>query len=373
MTRSALPPTALPLAALAAAGLAAGAASAQTTLSYATHIPSSHVLAQNGIEPMVARLAAHPEAPLAVQVHYAGAVAAHGAVLTGIRDGLVDSGFLADVYAPQELPNSTLISFMTLSGADARVMSGVASEVRLLHCPGCVEELAELDQFLLSAMSLSPQYLFCTSRVESVADLRGKQIATPAATGRFFAGLGAVPTNMPITDSYEALGRGQIDCVTGVETFLRDYSFWDHAKYVLDMSLGTYHGAITVMSRAKWEALTEAERAALAAEQARMTAEGGYAYHDASAEVRGLAEADHGVTFVTPSADLLEALEAALAAEAEAAIEQGTRRGATDPAALVAAFGESVAKWTAILDEIGDDRDALAAALQREVFDKVSY
>ncbi|MCC6001949.1 MAG: TRAP transporter substrate-binding protein DctP [Pararhodobacter sp.] len=361
------------LVALTAAALIVGAANAQTTISYATHIPSSHALATNAIEPMVARLAAHEDAPITLQVHYAGAVAAHGAVLTGVQDGLVDSGFLADVYAPQELPNSTMISFMTLAGPDARVMSGVASEVRLLHCPGCVEELAEMDQFLLSAMSLSPQFLFCTRRVEAVADLRGLQIATPAATGRFFAELGAVPTNMPITDSYEALGRGQIDCVTGVETFLRDYSFWDHAKYVLDLSLGTFHGAITVMSQVRWNQLSEAERAALMAEQARMTAEGAFAYHEAAVEVRHLAETEHGVTFVTPAADLVAAHEAALAAEAEAAIEQGTRRGAQNPEAIVEAFQASLDRWTAIVDEIGDDREAFAAALQREIFDQVSH
>src|SRR3546814_3719574 len=76
----------------------------------------------------------------------------------------------------------------------------------------------------------------------SLDELKGKKIRGPGAIGRMATAVGAVPVNVTITESYEGMQRGQIDCTFGAAGWLDTYSFGDVAKYVTMISIGDAFG-----------------------------------------------------------------------------------------------------------------------------------
>lgn len=376
MTRNTRPSRALRAAlglAVSAAALGAGACvGAQATeLVYGTHVPSTHSTADTVIVPWIDAVKEATGGDYEITMQWGGAVAKNAAIPGAIRDGLIDLGLMPDVYSPAEFPSSVVITSIALPGKDIRVMTGVASELRLLDCPSCVEEFAETDTVLISSSSIAPQYLMCREPVKTLADLAGKKVRASGGPARVMAALGATPVALQFTDAYEALERGQVDCTTGVETFLKDYNWWDSAKYVLDLPLGTYHGVLILINKAKYEGMSAEDRKAFDGTLARMTSDYAFVYKDETTLAKAQAQADHGVEYLAPSQDILDAIEKIKVEEIETAIATGEKRGAEDPERLADLTLKLIDKWTAIVAETGDDREAFAAALQREVYDKL--
>ena len=364
MTRTTLASTAAGLALSAAAAAPALA----TDIAYATHIPSTNVTVDVALQPWADRL---EEAGLDINFFWGGTVAKHAAIPPAIRDGLADMGFMADLYGAQDLPNSVLVTNLPLVNLDPIVMTAVAAEARMLGCEGCEEELEEFGAFYYNVFSLPSQYLMCREPVSSLAELEGKKVRVTGVLGRMLAKWGAVPVAMPVTDGYEALERGQVDCTTGIMTFIQDYSWWDSTKYVLDMPLGVFAGVLTLMSQSKWESLSEEEQAAMLAERARMAADSGFAYSDKSEEAKQLAISEHGVTFLEPADDIEAKLEEARVAERAENLEQSQKLGAKDPEARIANVVALAEKWQKIVDETGGDKAAFIEAMEREIYSKV--
>ncbi|MDF2235003.1 TRAP transporter substrate-binding protein DctP [Albimonas sp. CAU 1670] len=354
----------------AAVALAAtlGAPATAADIAYATHIPSTNVTVEPALKPWAERLAEHD---INVNFFWGGTVAKHGAMPPAIRDGLADMGFMADLYGAQDLPNSVLVTNLPLVNLDARVMTAVAAEARMIGCEGCEEELAEFGAFNYNVFSLPSQYLMCREPVANLAQLEGKKVRATGVLGRMLAKWGAVPVAMPVTDGYEALERGQVDCTTGIDTFIMDYSWWDSAKYILDMPLGLFAGVLTMMSESKFESLSEEQQKAMLAERARLAADSAYAYFAEGEKARKLAVEEHGVTFLEPEDDIKAKLEEARIAERDEDLAQSQKLGAKDPEARIANVVALAEKWQKIVDETGGDKEALIEAMEREIYSKV--
>lgn len=361
---------------------AAGIAAALATLAFApqasakeliygTHVPSSHITADKAVVPFADAVKAQTDGDVTIQIQWGGAVAKEGAIPGAIRDGLIDMGFMADVYAAADLPNSNVFTSIVMGGVDNRVMTGVASEARLIDCESCADELAEFDAFLLSASALPPQYLMCREPIATLADLKGRKVRATGALARLMAKWGATPVALPTSDAYESLERGQVDCTTGIETFMKDYSWWDSAKYVVDLPLGTYHGVLTLMSKNKFDDLSDVAKKAILDLQPKLTADTAFAYYNETKTVRAEAETEHGVTYVAAGQDFLDAKADFAVGEVPEAIANGDKRGADDSAGKAKRLAELTEKWTAIVAETGEDKAAFEAALVREVYSKL--
>lgn len=359
---------------LAVSAMALGAAAPAlqaAELVYGTHVPSSHSTGDSVIVPWIEAVKAATGGEYEITMQWGGAVAKNAAIPGAIRDGLIDMGLMPDVYSPAEFPSSVVITSIALPGKDIKVMTGVAAESRLLDCPSCVEEFAETDTVLISSSSIAPQYLMCKEPVSKLSDLAGKKVRASGAPARVMAAMGATPVALQFTETYEAMERGQVDCTTGIETFMQDYAWWDSVKYVLDLPLGTYHGVLILISKPKYEAMSPEARKGFDGTLARMTADYAFVYDDETRAARSLAQSDHGVTYVAPGQDILDAIEKIKLEEIETAIATGEKRGAEDPRRLADLTLKLIDKWTAIVAETGDDREAFTAALQREVYDKI--
>jgi TRAP-type transport system periplasmic protein len=123
-----------------------------------------------------------------------------------------------------------------------------------------------------------------------------------------------------------------------------------------------------------WEQLSPEVRAGMtrAANRASAAFTQNWGYERAAQAREAAREA--GLEIIEVEQEVLDATEAFRQDDIASAIEVATNQlGVTDAEAKIARFQELVDKWTAIVEELDGDVDAIAARVQEEVWDQVDY
>ncbi len=349
---------------------AAPAALAET-MTYGTHHPPTHGSMTAGVEPFTKAVEEQTGGALTIEVLGGGAVVSSKTSLGGIGSGLVSSGYVIDSYIPKTLPHSNLSTNLGVFHKTPLAATGAVTEFQMLHCPGCVQEMADSGAISLGVQSLSPYVLMCREPVTSIDDLKGRKTKTSGPWGPMMAGLGAIPVNMPVTDLYEGLQRGTIDCVLGPEGWLKSFSLWESARHVVDQPLGTWAGGhVMTVSKEVWDDMPQASRQAIIDNLPDMLVAMTLAYDDEAAIAREEA-AEHGLTYAPSFPELVEAFAKARESVMADVVAQAKDRGVEDADALAKTFLEVREKWDGIYAETGGDPKAMAAAIKTEVYDKL--
>lgn len=188
----------------------------------------------------------------------------------------------------------------------------------------------------------------------------------------FSQAVGAMPVNITSGEQYEALQRGQADCTLVYTSALTNYSLFEVAKYVIDLPIGTFHGAhVYNMNTSVWKSLTDKERAAFIANIPQAMANLAKGAIEADAKATEIAKAA-GVVFAKPDPALVAALEAHKKNELERVKKLAASRGVGNTDELFAKFQELIAKWDKKVEAIGDDWETYADALDAEIYSKVN-
>lgn len=173
----------------------------------------------------------------------------------------------------------------------------------------------------------APRVVLSNKPINSVADLKGLLVRVPTNTyAAWFSALGASPVSgIPFAEVYTNIESGVIEAAEAPFATLSDYSVQEVAKYAFT-SNHTYAAACFGTSTAIWNLISPEDQAVITEE---LTA-GGEAFTAKCAEsnadfMKKFEEA--GVTVVVPSAEDVEAMQAAAA---QAAIDLGLREGVMD-------------------------------------------
>jgi len=313
---------------VAATGLAtASPASAATEIIYGSYNPPSSTVSRFGAIPWLEEVQQKSNGSITYKFVGGGALVGTKTSLAGIRDGVVDAAMIVNLYYPTDIPVSNLLGALGSLHKDARISAAAVTEVNMLQCPECVKEMENFNIMFLGGYSTSAYNLLCSKPIVSLDDLKGKKIRAPGAMGRMASAIGAVPVNVTITETYEALQRGQVDCAFGSAGWLEVYSFGDVAKNVTMIRTGgTFGGPMLNISLDKWKALTSAERKILldAAPVGVAGAAFGYENDDKAA----LAKANEkGYVVKEPAPDLTATVAAYSKADPAEVVKQATERG----------------------------------------------
>ncbi len=368
---------------LAGAALAAFATLLQPAtareLVYSSSVPAKHPVHAAGLEPFFARVAKATGGSLTFKLFPGGTLASGKTTLNAIRNGTVDMGLVADIYTPNELPVSALLSDLAVFGKDARVMTGAVNQTLQLDCPACKTDYTEEKVLPVASFALTPYFLLCgDATIVSAGDWHGKKLRGTGSMGVLAAGMGATPVNITSAETYEALQRGQVDCVMGPQPWLKSYSLWDLTKTVSNSRLGTYHGTNFINFRTDtWKKLSKKEKRAIADNVVQAVVDIARAYEDDDASIRKEAEGK-GVKWIDVDKSFEDAVSALRNKDAARVIALAKSRGVENPEPIVAKFQENIAKWTKIVNDInpgfwGDAEWAkYAEILNKEIFSKVS-
>jgi len=294
--------------------------------------------------------------------------------ISAIRDGLVDGGFVVSLYHQNEIPLNTTLSDLAFLSENPLVTMGAVNETVLLGCPECLQEYRKYKITYMGAYATTPYVMMCKKPVQALADLKGlKMRAAGTVYGRWATKLGGVPVNITNAEAYEAIERGQIDCMIGALAWLQTLSLWDLTKNVIDLPMGAYlGGAFIAFNEDSWKKVKEADRAVfvkqLPAALARLAI--GYVKDDHDVEAQAKAK---NVQIRKPDQALVTTLNQYREEEVRNAADAAKKRGVKDPRPVIDVFLKNLKKWEAIVAKTGNDQAKYEQALRDEIYSKVKF
>jgi len=170
-----------------------------------------------------------------IDIYWGQTLAKATELSAGVASGLIDMTHLRPYGEPGKLPLST-IGEMPGIGDDLYALS-------LAYFDLVRQEpiLSELNKYKCKTVyTLFTQEVDLISRVpiRTLADLKGKKIASGGIAGEELKQLGAVTLAMSPVEQSEGLLRGTIDAISAPIDAMSSFKFYDSGKYVTRIALG---------------------------------------------------------------------------------------------------------------------------------------
>jgi TRAP-type C4-dicarboxylate transport system substrate-binding protein len=355
----------------AACAVAAPLALAQTKLTYSSWFPGASVLHAGVVKPYLDRV--EKETGLKYEIFTDSTLAGGRDTMGGLKNGTFDMGLIATVYHPGELKTVVTIAEASLMAKNTFAAAGAFNELMLIKCTDCQDEFKRQGVRPLS-FHVSPAYsLMCNKKIATLAEMKGKRVRSASPFSAWVTSMGAIPVNLTSPETYEAMQRGQVDCVAGSAAWLNSMSLVDVVKYVSSQQIGGFAGGIHMaMSEKRWQQLTPAQRKSflMNSAQAALDLNTNFARDDQMA-VKQAVDAKK-VEVVQAAPDFLAADAKHRAGDAERVAKLAERREVKDPAKLLADWQALLTKWEKIHADVKGDEQAFRKKMDEEIFSKIS-
>lgn len=280
-----------------------------------------------------------------------------------LQTGLAQVGNALPLYFAADFPETGVAGDLALLGRSPHAMGFAMTEFGV-NCGVCQEEFKKFGAVFTGSGSSNVYVLVTTKPVRTLDDLQGLRLRSGGAPySRWAENFGATPVNLPVGDTFEALSQGTIDGTMTSIVDMLSYRLVDVAKYVTNVPLGTYHvtANFTTASDA-WAGMSAEQRTqylrAANRGNPQLTDRWGFQLPADAWDAVNASE----IEVIEPGEDFLAASDAFAAEDAAARAAENE---------LSAQFAALVEKWTAIVDEVGDDSEALAARAWDEIWSKV--
>lgn len=360
------------LAALAAAfAFAAPLAHSQSKLTYSSWFPGASVLHAGVVKPYLDRV--EKETGLKTEIFTDSTLAGGRDTMGGLKNGTFDMGLMATVYHPGELKTVVTIAEASLMAKNTYAAAGAFNELMLIKCTDCQNEFKRQGVRPLS-FHVSPAYsLMCNKKIATLADMKGKRVRSASPFSAWVTSMGAIPVNLTSPETYEAMQRGQVDCVAGSAAWLNSMSLVDVVKFVSSHQIGGFAGGVHMaMSERRWQQLTPAQRKSflMNSAQSALDLNTNFARDDQGA-VKQAVDAKK-VELVPAAPDFVAADAKHRAGDAERVAKLAERRDVKDPVKLLADWQALLTKWEKIHADAKGDEQAFRQKMDEEIFSKIS-
>lgn len=196
-----------------------------------------------------------------IDIFHAQTLAKGPDIWNAVVTGVADMGWCFHGYWPDMTPLSDVITLPSLPIKNAEK----ASEVmwRLYEkFPSIRNEYK--DVHVITMWASSPYFLITTKKqVKTIEDIKGMKIRVVGGppTDQMKA-LGAVPTLIPMPDTYLALDKGVIDGMAAAWEPILGFRLYEIAKYYTIIPLSAVYFSMS-MNKQKWESLPKDVQAAI--------------------------------------------------------------------------------------------------------------
>jgi len=355
-----------------------GAAGAET-LSYATGYPPNSIGA-NAATTYAETLENLSEGDLKAKV-YPMSLLSFSEASGGIRDGMADSGFVLFPYFPSEFPNTNLVSELTmlleledvLPGEAGLAYMGAMAEYVFHHCPECVKEFADQNQVFAGASASGPYMLLCNDEVATLDEIQGKRLRSAGAQwARWAEAVGATPVSISVSDAYEALNQGVLDCTISSSVDLDIFKLEEVVEHVTPGVPGGVFGGTGVnnVNREVWAGLSEQQRENVLHATAVLGAVISWDYQAGAAKELNAAP-DKGIQVHDTGSELRDATLAFIREDVKTiAGNYKERYGVEESARMVETFQGLLGKWVKLVDGV-EGPEQLAELYWQETYSKV--
>jgi len=192
--------------------------------------------------------------------YYAAALHPVTEALSAIQTGLTDITFVSPSNVPDLLPvaiwETTLSQGAIDSEFPASLIEGTPVQMAAYQDQTLADELAKYDATTLATWGTAPNSLICKPEVTAADDAGGKTVRTPGPPFTFeVEQMEMTPVTLPITDVFEGLQRGVIDCFMNVVSPFITLGIWDEAKYFVPANFATSTGAQLLIKKSVLDSL----------------------------------------------------------------------------------------------------------------------
>ena len=294
-------------------------------------------------------------------------------MFNGVRDGVVDIGFVLPPLFPSELPETHLAVDVAMLGTNPWAMAGAMTEY-VFTCQECQAEHLKNNQVYLGSSSTASYMIVSTKKAVTLDELKGKKLRSGAAPwARWAQNFGAVALTIPGNQVFEAVSGGTVDGAMVSAAELSNLRLIDVVKHItVGVPTGTYHGIDNNnFNRNTWRSLTEKQRRAVRDAAATSTAAITWSYVTDGA--RNMQDAQKkGIQIHQAPQDVIDRsrafIESDLSTIAQAAEKNSGIKNASQK---IARFRQLVEKWEKLTPEGNWQTSALAEIYQREIFSKI--
>lgn len=293
--------------------------------------------------------------------------------MSGLSDGVADVAYHAGTYTPAEIPRDNILAQLAFNYSDYFVAVFAITDMNMFDS----EMVAQWDDKNIvfgGGFATIPYRLFCSTKVTTLAELKGKRVRMPGSVHSDWAkSVGAVPVNVPSTEMYSGLDKGQLDCASNTMDQLRASSLWEVAKHTTMVDLGIYYAGYEYgVNKDFWNTLSGDERRIFLDTFATAMVKTGIGYMASSDEVINEAP-EHGITFHEPAQELKNNIDAFKSSARTSAVKLGVEKfGIANAEDIISRFEAKVAKWEDLLKGVDrNDEKALVALVKTEIYDKI--
>lgn len=240
--------------------MAAGAASAQDwptdPIRYANFMPAgftTSIIDQYFVD----EIAKRTDGAVQIEIFHGGTLGGPGEMIELVGSGAVDIGNFPTAYFFSQFPveslNGSLPIIFDTAKESAELMRESHQQIAEVKAEN---DRANLHPFLYRGL---PQYrLVCSKPVETLEDFKGLKVRT---YGTFhpilFQHFGAVPVNMELSETYDGLQRGTVDCVYINYQGAVLFKLYEVAKYTSDARFGATPLYLSYVNKEIWESWPE--------------------------------------------------------------------------------------------------------------------
>lgn len=225
-------------------------------------LPPKHPIVVNALEPWAADVEAATEGRVTIRIlgKPLGTPPAH---FDMARDGIADITYSLHSFTEDDRFTKARLGQFSLLGDDAVAASKAFWQIY----GGTLDAQGEHAGTKLLTLWMHGPGVFHNNklRIETPEDMAGLKVRVPGGyVGDLMTALGASPLFMSSPEVYEKLSRGVIDGVTFTYEAVTAFNLTDHVKYTMTVPGGIYNTTwFMVMNEAKWNALSDADKAAI--------------------------------------------------------------------------------------------------------------
>lgn len=335
-------------------------------------LPPTHA-ANFGIESFAKTLKERSAGELNVKI-YTMSLLSLTQMLAGVRDGVVDAGFVLPPMYAADLPESQLPADLAMLGTNPYAVAGAVTEYNFT-CQPCLNERLKHNMVYVGSASSDPYWIMSTKKISTLDELKGKKLRSGAAPyARWAQQFGAVAVSMPGNQIFEAVSQGTIDGAMISVTELSALRLIDVVKHItVGLPGGTFHGVDSSnFNRATWRALTEAQRRAVLDSAAMTSAAITWKY--VSEGARNMRDAQQkGIQVHQPAPDVVARSKAFVESDLATVAQVAQKNfGTVNAEEKVARFRQLLDKWEKLTPASTNwEPAALADIYRREIFSKI--
>lgn len=295
------------------------------------------------------------------------------AISDGLRDQVADIGEMIYTYTPAYYPHGILINDLALVGTNDLAALMAYTELYLLHCPVCLNEVGKQKQLPLVNIATPPYMIIANGDFNSSEKMHLKKLrAGGSLWDRFAKAIGAVGVNMPTSGMYEAISRGTLDGAIYAIGGLKTHGLGDVAKQVILLNAGSFRsGLLFSMSKPSWAGLTVEERKVLLRAFPKAAVRSAIAYANGEDEGREVAK-QKNIPIVEPDAGLAKMRAEFVESDLKLTIKNAKETLKIDDAEeFVANYRKLYDKYDKLIQPIASDEPKLAAMMYNEIYAKI--